>query len=377
MRHLLHIFPSFDLGGQQVRLLDIARGFRTRARHTVVALDGRTGCADRLRAVAQATVIPLPMDKGRTLSNLRRWSRLLGVVGADTLCTYNWGSIEWALANRLGPRLPHLHFEDGFGPDEGPDRQHPRRVLARRYVLSGRGSRVVVPSHTLHRVATDAWRLPPSRLHLVTNGIELDRFATQPDGELVRRFGLADGLVVGCVGALRPEKNVARLVRAMALLPEGSGAKLCVVGDGPERPGLEALARELGICGRVIFAGRLERPERLLGRFDVFALSSDTEQMPYGILEAMAAGRAVAATDVGDVSRMVAGENQPFLVPAAGPEPLAAALSRLLADPALRVRLGAENRRKAWAEYGLDSMLGTYAGLFGLAPTRQATAYAG
>lgn len=374
MRHLLHVFPSFDLGGQQVRLLDIAKGFRTRARHTVVALDGQTGCADRLRAVAQATVIPLPMEKGRTLANLRRWSRLLRVIGADALCTYNWGSIEWALANRLGPRLPHTHFEDGFGPGEGPDRQHARRVLARRLVLSARGSRVVVPSHTLHNVAAEAWRLPPARLHLVPNGIELSRFATQPDGELVRKLGLAEGLVVGCVGALRPEKNVGRLVRAMALLPEALHARLCVVGDGPERAGLEDLARELGIAGRVVFAGRLERPERLLGRFDVFALSSDTEQMPYGILEAMAAGRPVAATDVGDVARMVAPENQPFLVPAAAPDLLAGSLSRLLPDPALRVRLGAANRRKAWAEYGLDTMLDTYAGLLGLTHRGQARA---
>ena len=95
-----------------------------------------------------------------------------------------------------------------------------------------------------------------------------------------------DELVIGTVAPLRPEKNIGRLLRTFATLDTSITARLVVAGDGIERRRLEGLAEELGITDRVVFTGQIT-PETVLATFDIFALSSDTEQMPNALLEAL------------------------------------------------------------------------------------------
>jgi glycosyltransferase involved in cell wall biosynthesis len=171
--------------------------------------------------------------------------------------------------------------------------------------------------------------------------------------------------VIGTVAALRGEKNLARLLRAFALLQQP--ARLVIVGDGPERAALEALALELGIADRTSFTGHLASPQDAYRHFDLFALSSDTEQMPLSVLEAMASGLAVAATDVGDVATMLAAENRPFVV-ARNAAALAEAMAALLADPARQRAIGAANRARAERDYDQETMFQAYAALFGGVP---------
>ena len=93
-----------------------------------------------------------------------------------------------------------------------------------------------------------------------------------------------DELVIGTVAPLRPEKNIGRLLQAFAALDGTVPTRLVVAGDGTERRILGKLACELGIADRVIFTGQVD-PEEVLGTFDIFVLSSDTEQMPNALLE--------------------------------------------------------------------------------------------
>jgi glycosyltransferase involved in cell wall biosynthesis len=316
-------------------------------------MDGVRDCAARLDPGLSVTWPEIEVRKGDTLGNARRFRRALRSLRPDLLLTHNWGSIEWALANL--PRLARqVHIEDGFGPEER-SAQLPRRVWMRRLLL--RRATVVVPSRTLWRIATEAWRLPERRLRYVPNGVDLQRF--------VPRAGAPaqDGPVIGVVAALRPEKNLARLLRAFRHVPAESGATLVIAGDGPERVALGALATELGLGQRVRFLGEVADPAALYQGLDVFALSSDTEQMPLSILEAMAAGLPVAATDVGDVRAMLSEENGPCVVPREDAA-LGAALARLAVAPALRAGLGAANRRKAEAEFDERVMIATYRQMF-------------
>jgi glycosyltransferase involved in cell wall biosynthesis len=191
----------------------------------------------------------------------------------------------------------------------------------------------------------------------IANGIDLDRFAvarSQP------RTANAPP-VVGTVAALRVEKNLPRLLRAFAAVTPP--ARLAIVGDGPERPALEALAESLGLRDRVQFAGHIDDPAPVYAGFDVFALSSDTEQMPLSVIEAMAAGLPVATTDVGDVRAMLATENASFVGRLDDAE-LARSLTALLGDPALRARVGAANQAKARAEFDQAAMFRAYGALW-------------
>ena len=364
--HLLHVFPSFAVGGAQTRMVALANHLGATYRHTVVALDGDISCRSRLDPQVSCAFQPVVARKSRgaSLGNVLAFRRILSELRPDLLLTYNWGSIEWAISNRWRAICPHIHFEDGFGPEESVERQLRRRVLGRRAALSG-GTTVIVPSQTLYRLAIEAWRLAAGQVRYIPNGIVVDRFAVAPDASLLEALGLQrDRPIIGTVAALRREKNLARLIRCFAALPPELGTVLAIVGEGAERSTLEALAGELRVRDRVVFAGALADPSHILGAFDVFALSSDTEQMPFTLLEAMAAELPVAATDVGDVGAMVAPDNAPFIVRREDEKGLTAALATLVRDAALRRSLGALNRRRVHDLFGQERMIATYAHLF-------------
>jgi glycosyltransferase involved in cell wall biosynthesis len=162
---------------------------------------------------------------------------------------------------------------------------------------------------------------------------------------------------------LRAEKNLGRLLRAFAMATQARPGRLVIIGDGPERVGLQALAAEIGITQRTSFLGHITQPAAFFSGFDVFALASDTEQMPIAVIEAMAAGLPVAATDVGDVRAMLADANANCVVPR-DDVALADCLATLLDDADLRARLGAANRAKALAAFDQERMFAAYAALF-------------
>jgi glycosyltransferase involved in cell wall biosynthesis len=223
---------------------------------------------------------------------------------------------------------------------------------------------VIVPSKTLFQLVRDAWRLPVSQITQIPNGVDSDRFGGQPDQRLLSELGIPpDRLIVGTVATLRPEKNIPRLLKAFAQIKDKVPVTLVIVGDGAERLALKSRALEMGLSDTVIFTGPVEDPARLLGAFDIFALSSDTEQMPISVLEAMASSLPVAGVDVGDVKEMVSPENSPFIT---GGDLLALAASMLdlLSDADKRRRIGATNRQRVCKEYTLDRMVTSYTDLY-------------
>lgn len=366
IRTILHVFPTFRVGGAQVRFAQIANHFGRRCRNLIFAMDGAYDCRQRLRADLDVQYPVIESVKDNTATNWLAFRRALKEHKPDLLVTYNWGSIEWALSN--WPRcVEHIHVEDGFGPDEASG-QFLRRIVTRRAALSR--STVVVPSRTLEKIALEVWRLPPQRVRYIPNGIDCKRFARLPGHEA------AEPPLIGTVAALRKEKNLERLLRAFARVRATSPCRLIVVGDGPERSALEALAVTLEVAPWVTFAGHVSDPSALYGTFDIFALSSDTEQMPYTVLEAMAAGCPIAATNVGDILQMVSQANRAFVVPK-GDEYLAQALETLLIQSAERTRIGLENAERAKANFSEQEMFAQFEKLyFGMdsSPTRPAKA---
>lgn len=349
---LLHVFPTFATGGAQVRLASVLNHFGRRWRHAIIAMDGVLTCRERLDPGLDVTFPAVALPKGDTLGNLRRCRAVLRELAPQTLVTANWGAIEWAMAN-LVPLVRHVHVEDGLGPDEVAG-QLPRRVWTRRLVL--RRSTVVLPSRVLERIALQTWRLPARRVRYIPNGVDLARFGRPGPEE--------DGPpVIGTVAALRAEKNLSRLLHAFQIVRRDMPARLVIVGDGAERAGLEMLAASLGIAEDVRFAGHMQEPAGEYAGFDVFALSSDTEQMPLSVLEAMAAGLPVAATDVGDVRLMLAPGNAGFIVERDAPA-LAGALLGVLQSPDRGRGVGAANRARAEAEYSQTAMFAAWGVLF-------------
>ena len=126
--------------------------------------------------------------------------RTLKRIAPDVLVTYNWGAMDWSIAKRFLPRLSHVHFEDGFGPEEKAH-QLRRRVQWRRFVLNEPRTTVAVPSKRLETIALQTWHLPRQRVAYIPNGIDCARFAAKP------RTNNLNEVVIGTVASLRPEKE--------------------------------------------------------------------------------------------------------------------------------------------------------------------------
>jgi glycosyltransferase involved in cell wall biosynthesis len=333
------VFPTFAVGGAQARLATIAGALGGRYRHLIVALDGRLDARARLDPRLDVTCLGLDGVKNDMIRAVRTYAARLAEWRPDLTLTYNWGAIEFAAAARFA-RLPQMHVIDGFGPEE-VSRRLRRRLLISRLALAR--ALVVVPSRKLLTICRDEMRLPAAQALYLPNGINLDRFS--PAAKHTAR-----PLTIGTIAALRAEKNIDRLIHAFSHLDPVHNARLLIVGDGERLPSLTALVAALGLGDRVTFAGHHNDVRPLLQSFDICALSSDTEQMPMVVLEAMASGLPIAATDVGDIATMVAPENAPF-VRGRHFAPLAAALAELCRDAQARARIGAANRAQAEAHF--------------------------
>ncbi|MCZ6597717.1 MAG: glycosyltransferase [Planctomycetota bacterium] len=359
MSRLLHVFATFAPGGPQVRTVRMIDALGGEFEHALVAMDGRTEAAGLLAEPERVQLID-PPPKAGSLRTVRALRELIRAAAPDLLLTYNWGSIEAVLAARSLGQRRLLHHEDGFLPDEAL-RLKLRRSYARRLTLPWtRG--VILPSETLRDIAVGVWKLPPEHVHLIPNGIRVEDWPVR-DGnpELRRELGIPEGVfVVGAVGSLRGEKNFPRLVEAVSRLED---AHLLLLGEGPERAAIEATRDRLGVERRVHLAGHRADPRPCYRAMDAFAISSDTEQMPVALLEAMAAELPVAATAVGDVARMLPVEQALFVTPKDS-DALARALRELAGDPELRSSLGAANRRRVLERYTFEGMLAAYRDLY-------------
>ena len=367
---LLHLHSTFSPGGKELRAAKLMNAFGPGVEHVVVSgVAGELGAAS---AVDPNLGVSYPADFPALAGkpSLRRWWRIARAMrGFDLVLTYNWGSMDAVGARWLFGRVLHLpplvHHEDGFNQDEAHGLK-PIRNWFRRLTLATAAA-LVVPSRVLEVIAAKEWRVAPGRLRRISNGIPLGDYAeTTPSGASALGLPGLDKppgtLWLGTLAGLRAVKNLPRLVRAFAALPPPW--ELVIVGEGNERAAITAEAERLRIAARVHLPGFAPDPARVLGQFDLFALSSDSEQYPISVVEAMAAGLAVVSPAVGDVAAMVVMENRPWITAPGDEAALASALITAAGDSGLRAAIGGANRARALAEYGEEAMISAYRSVY-------------
>lgn len=366
---LLHLHSSFAAGGKELRAARLMNVFGAGVEHAVVS--AQPGAFGARVALDQGLSVDFP-DDFPSLQGRPTPARLLRIARAmkphDLVLTYNWGAMDAVLAHRLfgaALRLPPLvHHEDGFNEDEANGLK-PARNWFRRLALA-RASALVVPSQRLEGIALSQWAQPRSRVRLIGNGIRTEAYLAPPPADAISGLPKPVGAKwLGTLAGLRAVKNLPRLVRAFATMPQDW--HLVILGEGPERPAIEAQARDSGVANRVHLPGFVPDPSRAVGLFDLFALSSDSEQFPISLVEAMAAGLAAASPAVGDVATMVSVENRSYVTPPGDDAALARALAELAGDEALRGRIGTANRAAAQAQYDEKAMVRAYAATYGQA----------
>jgi glycosyltransferase involved in cell wall biosynthesis len=367
--HVLHLHSTFDAGGKERRSVALMNRFGGALDHSVVSAQPGALGARGLLARGVPVHFPLGFPPLAGKLGVRRLQTLArGMQGFDLICTYNWGAMDAVMAHALFAPLyglaPLVHHEDGFNADEA-ERLNPRRNWFRRIALA-RASALVVPSRRLESVAQQAWHQPAGKVQRIPNGVDTAAYARKARADALPRVIKRPGEKwVGTLAGLRAVKNLPRLVRAFRALPENW--HLVILGEGPERETILTQAMDLDIGHRVHLPGHVPDPALAVGLFDFFALSSDSEQFPLSVVEAMAAGLAVASPAVGDVAEIVADENSRYITPPGDDAALGAAMLELAQDELARRRVGAANRVLAMREYDESVMAAHYARIYAAA----------
>jgi L-malate glycosyltransferase len=370
---ILHLHGSFDLGGKEARAVRLMNHFGDQAQHVVLtatpdAHNARDALDKKIKASFPGTDAPSLAG----LPAMGRYRKLaLYMKKFDLVLSYNWGSMDGVMAHTLLSRSmglpPLIHHEDGFNDDEVNGLKKRRNWF--RTIALQRSHALVVPSKTLESIARTAWHQPLEKIARFPNGIDIAHYNKRPQRGSFPGFVQRDGeVIVGTIAGLRAVKNLPRLVRAVAAA--GPNVRLAIAGEGPERGAIMAEATRIGIADRIMMPGFLRDPARYIRLFDIFALSSDSEQYPISLVEAMASELPVVATDVGDVRNIVSSENLPFIVKRENEGGLADAIRTLANDAALRKKLGDANRYLATSQYDEVTMLARYRQLYGSAMKR-------
>jgi len=348
-----------------MRAVQLMNAFGQQAEHAVVS-----GVPDEMGArdhIAPKINVSFPYD----FPSLTGWptpGRLVAIAQAmkpfDLVLTYNWGAMDVVMAHTVfGDALglpPLIHHEDGFNEDEAIELKH-RRNWYRRIAL-GRTHSLVVPSRTLETIALDKWKQPRAKVQRISNGIDTKAFGKKPKPGAFRVVKHEGENWIGTLAGLRPVKQLPMLVQAFAGLPENW--QLVILGDGPEKDAIRAAADDLEVSHRVHLPGAVSDPASLIGMFDIFALSSKSEQFPLSVVEAMAAGLPVASPDVGDVRAIVSEANRPFITVRDDPGALGGMLAELAANSNLRTEVGKANRDRAQELFDASQMIAAYKALY-------------
>jgi glycosyltransferase involved in cell wall biosynthesis len=342
---LVFLLQDLKFGGTQRQALELARRLNPeRFQVEVWVLAG----GEDLVPMARRYAIPL-VRLGRReqvgpLAVARLGQRLLA-RNIDALLPFTvvpniWGRVLGRLA-----RLPVIVGNCRGGG--APRRQHERWLWPLAH-------HIVCNCQAVSSVLRESCRVPETRLTTIPNGVDADYFqpGTGPDAGPPR---------VLCVARMAPDKDHDTLLEAFRLTAQANpAAELWLLGDGPRLGEIRELAGRLLPEGRVKFLPPREDLRPLLRQASLLVLSSKTEALPNVVLEAMAAGLPVVATRVGGVPELVVPGGTGWLVEPGDPPGLAAALSRILADPDRRRAMGREGRMRACQEFSLETMTHRY-----------------
>jgi len=352
-RHrVLLVVDSLDAGGAERYVVDLAAALAAGGHDVRVACS--TGGV--LRAPLDAAGIPVAELVGRRVKR-RVSARFAAALRAhvralapDVVQAHIYASAAAAALATAGTGTPLVVTEHTEAPWRGAGARATSRWVY------GRADHIVAVSGAIRGMLEDAYRVPPASVsHLVNAVAPLGRGAAAPPPLPARARGRR---LVGRVCRLAPEKGCDVFLRAAARVAAADrAAHFLVVGDGPERARLEALAAELGVSERVDFLGFRADARAVIAELDVLAVTSLSDGAPLVVLEAMEAGVPVVAGAVGGLPDQIAHGIDGLLVPPGAPNALAEALEALLRDPDRRRALGAAGRRRVAATCAHDRLV--------------------
>ncbi|MBS1113636.1 MAG: glycosyltransferase [Nitrospirae bacterium] len=361
---ILHILPGLWVGGVQSQLLTVLGNYdRSRFYPIVCSLSGigtigrkmedmgvEVHCLNKLGNRLDLTII---QDLYRLMKK-----REIKIVRTHQYHANLYGRIA---ANLAGVPCIVVSIHNIYNRD----RKIHRRMINR--FLAGLTDKIIAVSETVGRDIIKYDSIPKNKIMVIYNGIETNRFLHMSNGSAVRtEFKIPSSVsVIGIVGRLVHQKGHKYLLEAMVRIKARfPGSMLLIVGDGPLKGELTAYARDRGLGKDVIFAGsRMDIPD-LLSAMDIFVFPSFREGLGNALLEAMAAGKPIIATDVAPMREIINSEEVGILVPPKDSNALASAIEVLMSDRVRAEALGGAARRRALSFFDIKNTIDNYTGLF-------------
>jgi len=350
---VLHILHSFGIGGMEKGIAMLAQYASEDIEHVILCMSHGGASQDLLPPGMR--VVELHKQAGSLPSFLWRLASAIRKEKPDIVHTRNWGGMDGIIAARLAGYSRIVHGEHGWGMDD-PLGTNKKRIFIRRLLSLGVKEFTAVSQQIKNWLENDVKVFRP--VDQIYNGVDMGLFSADPKNTFLKQeLGLPEStLLVGSVGRLDPIKDHAGLIAAFKVVRNKfPQAHLVIVGDGPERLPLEALVAE----GIHLLGLRSDVPT-VLGSLDLFVLNSLNEGVSNTILEAMACGLPIVATDVGGTPELITPGHNGLLVQSGNQPALIQAIEFYLGQSEKRVEHGQINYCLSAENFSIESMVNSY-----------------
>ena len=365
MKKVAHFIDSNDPGGAETLVIEMCRHLDSYGYQSEVWHFGNQWLEEK----CQEHRIPALLVPGHRFYKSIKTIPIFSFIFAgfirrqkiDILHSHLFGAITGAALSAFLTRTPHVGtIHDTYTLAE-------RRLRA--YLLWGAaifGTKLVVVSMQMKDYIEGLCKFPQGAIGVISNGVNLNAFSGSRTMSIRAELGFgAEDIILISVGRLVEIKGYDILIKAFSLLNSGQRpVRLLIVGDGPERGKYETMISKMGIEERVMLLGQRNDVPELLKSSDCFVLSSRSEGLSCSIIEAMAAGLPIVATDVGGNAELIKDGISGYLVPPDDPVSLANGLRELISNDNKRRQFGKGGFEIACSNFSIDSMMKQYVSLY-------------
>jgi glycosyltransferase involved in cell wall biosynthesis len=352
--NILHIYQNSKIGGVQQQLLSLLKAYnRERFNPIFCCLGPKQEMGKEIEGIGIEFISLNKLRYNRFSPGIvLELHRLMKIKQIHVVRTHRYRSNLYGRLAAFSSGVPVIiaSVHDNYRTDKRPN----RRIMNR--ILSKITDKIVAVSEDVKEDIIRYDRIDPSKLQVIPNGIDVERFNPEKNTSNIRKeFPLEeDDIVIGFIGRIVPAKGLEYLLNALPYLKEEfKSIKLLIIGEGSLVEKLKEKAKKNNIFDNILFTGvRRDIPE-ILASIDIFVMPSTAEGLPNSLLEAMAMGKPVVATEVGGIPELIKNGRSGLLVPPRNPEALATAIKDLITNDQLAAKMGQAARNFVLNNYSI------------------------
>lgn len=361
--HVMHIVDSLEVGGMENGVVNIANSIDKERFKLSICCLSHPGVLSKRIQDKNILVVSLGWAGGFRPKLILKLAKIFKEYKVDIIHTHGWVTLIYcSVASCIAKNRVLIHGEHGvFHLDNS------RRKIAFR-IISSYVDKYITVSYSLEKELAGLINSGNDKITTIPNGVDLQKF-TSLNGAAICNIKADLGIpllsnVIGSAGRLESIKNYEMLLHVFSKLINYVDIHCVLIGDGSQRTKLEELAKQLGVGEKVHFTGKVDNPHQVLSILDVFVCSSFSEGMSNTILEAMACGKPIVATNVGDNCKLVDDGCNGFLVQSEDSSGLEKALQLLVSDKEMLLKFGTYSRKIAEEKYDILKMVSSYQDIY-------------